>query len=116
MSARQRQLWELQQRLKVSRKQNADAVVAERRRVAKPDGSQVRLWALAAVRGAGGQGLLSTAQRSNVILWQAASSICPHVCRVEVMQCCAPSATALLHSQQACVGSPQREPSSRLDD
>ena len=41
MSARQRQLWELQQRLRVSRKQNSDAVVAERRRAARPDNAQV---------------------------------------------------------------------------
>lgn len=43
MSARERQLWELQQRLKVSRKQNSEAVVAERRRAARPDNAQVRV-------------------------------------------------------------------------
>lgn len=41
MTARQKQLWELQQRLKVSRKANADAVVAERRQQVGRHGSPV---------------------------------------------------------------------------
>ena len=48
MSARERKLWELQQQLRVSRKQNADAVVAERRRAAKPEGAAVRFGVCAA--------------------------------------------------------------------
>lgn len=40
MSARQRKLWELQQKLRASRKQNQDAMVAEKRRQARPDGAE----------------------------------------------------------------------------
>ncbi|KAK9797381.1 hypothetical protein WJX73_008458 [Symbiochloris irregularis] len=48
MSARQKQLWELQQKLRVSRKQNAEAVVRERRQQSRPEGAQqateMRKW------------------------------------------------------------------------
>jgi pre-mRNA-splicing factor SYF2 len=40
MNARQKKLWELRQKLRASRKQNQDAVVAEKRRQARPEGAE----------------------------------------------------------------------------
>lgn len=40
MNPRQKKLWELRQKLRASRKQNQDAVVAEKRRQARPEGAE----------------------------------------------------------------------------
>lgn len=40
MGPRQKKLWELQQKLRASRKANQDAMVAEKRRQARPEGAE----------------------------------------------------------------------------